>query len=160
MTRVTLYRTFGSKQDLLEGLAWEALAEARLDQVDAAHAHPDVRVAVRNVLQANCRMFEQLAEAMPLALELARFDADMRAIIDATYHGRRHQAMERLAARVVREGAAAPEWTRSRIADALLVLTSYESYETLVDHRHRSVDRVGDILYRMASGFLADSPGP
>jgi AcrR family transcriptional regulator len=156
VTRVTLYRAFGSKHALLQGLAWDSLAHARLDRVDAAHAHPDVRVAVREVLRANAEMFSELAEAMPLALELARYDKDMRAIIDATFHGRRHDAMERLAGRVVREGAAAPGWTKSRIADALLVLTSYEPYETLVDRRHRSVADAADSLYGLAGAFLAD----
>jgi AcrR family transcriptional regulator len=156
VTRVTLYRAFGSKHDLLEGLAWDSLAHARLDRVDAAHAQPDVRVAVRQVLRANCEMFADLAEAMPLALELARYDNDMRAIIDATFHGRRHEAMDRLAGRVVREGAAASGWTKQRIADALLVLTSHEPFETLVDRRGRSVDHAADTLYRLAGAFLAD----
>jgi len=154
VTRVTLYRTFGSKRDLVEGVAWELLAQARLDLVDTAHAHPDVRTAVRQVLRANCLMFAQLAEAMPIALERARFDADMRAIIDAGYHGRRHRAMEALAARVVNEGAAAPGWTKSRIADALLVVSSHESFQTLVEHRDHSPDRAADLLYRIAGAFL------
>jgi AcrR family transcriptional regulator len=156
VTRVTLYRTFGSKQDLLEAFVLEALAEARLDLVDAAHAHPDVRTAVHHVLRANCRMFAHLGGAMPFALELARSDPDMRAFIDATYHGRRHRAMEALAARVVAEGAAAEGWTKSRIADALLVLSSHESFQTLVEHRDRSVDRAAADLYRLAGAFLAD----
>ncbi len=154
VTRVTLYRTFGSKRDLLEALAWDSLAQARLDQVDAAHAHPDVRVALREVLRANCRMFAELGEMLPLAIELARSDPDMQAIVGATYHGRRHRAMERLAARIVREGVAAPGWTRGRIADALLLLTSYESFETLVNHRGRSVSAASDVLYRMAGAFV------
>jgi len=156
VTRVTLYRTFGSKRALLEGLAWELLAQARLDLVDAAHAHSDVRTAVRQMLRANCRMFARLAEAMPLALERARFDADMRAIIDATYHGRRHRAMEALAARVVNEGAATPGWTKKRIADALLVLSSHESFQTLVENRGYSADKAADFLFRLARAFLAD----
>ncbi len=156
VTRVTLYRSFGSKQALLEAMAWDTLALARLDRVDSAHTHPAVRTAVRLVLRANCQMFAQLAEAMPLALELARSDADMRAIVDATYHGRRHRAMEQLAARVVNEGAAAPGWTRRRIADALLVLTSYEAFQTLVEHRAHSVDKAAASLYRLARAFLAD----
>src|SRR5687768_5369459 len=94
VTRVTLYRAFGSKQALLEGLTWALLADARLDEVDEAHRHPDVRTAVRQVLRANCRMLAQLGNAMPLALELARSDAELRTIIDTTYHGRRHRAME------------------------------------------------------------------
>lgn len=156
VTRVTLYRTFGSKQALLEGLAWNALAQARLDRVDAAHAQADVRTAVRQVLRANCQMFAHLAEAMPLALELARFDADMRAVIDATYHGRRHRAMETLAARVVNEGAAAPGWTKNRVTDGLLVLSSHEAFQTLVEHRGYSVDKAADFLSRLARAFLAD----
>ena len=156
VTRVTLYRVFGSKRDLLEGLAWDALSQARLDRVDAAHANPDVRAAVGEVLQANCEMFAQLAEGMPLSLELARYDSDMRAVIDATFHGRRHAAMDRLAVRIVREGAAAPGWTVERIADAMLALTSYEPYETLIQRRGHSVDEAGELLHRLARAFLAN----
>ena len=156
VTRVTLYRTFGSRQALLEGLAWHLAEHARLDRVDAAHAHPDVRTAVRHVLRANCQMFAQLGEALPLALELARSDGDMRAFVDATYRGRRHRAMETLAARVVAEGAAAPGWSKPRIADALLVLTSHEAFQTLVEQRSRSLDRAADSLFQLAGAFLAD----
>ena len=156
VTRATLYRIFGSKQALLEGLVWDTLAHARLDRVDAAHAHPDVRAAVRQVLRANCQMFAALAEGMPVALDLARFDGDMRALIDATYHGRRHRAMETLASRIVNESAAAPGWTKNRIADALLVLSSHEAFQTLVEHRDYTVDRAPDLLYRLAQAFLAD----
>lgn len=156
VTRVTLYRTFGSKRDLLEAIAWDLLAGARLDLVDQAHAQPEVRDALRQVLRANCQMFASLAEAMPLALELARHDSDMQAIVDATYHGRRHRAMKTLANRIVNEGAAAPGWTARPIADALLVLSSLEPFQLLVEHRNYSTERAADFLYRLASGFLTD----
>jgi AcrR family transcriptional regulator len=156
VTRVTLYRTFGSRQALLEGFALHALARARLDRVDAAHTHPDVRTAVRRVLRANCQMFDYLGAAMSLVLELARFDADMRAFVDATYHGRRHRAMEVLAARIVDEGAARAGWTKKRIADALLVLSSHESFQTLTEHRGHAVDKAAESLFRMSGAFLAD----
>ena len=80
----------------------------------------------------------------------------MRAVIDSTYHGRRHRAMEILAVRVVREGAASPGWTKNRVADALLVLSSHEAFQTLVERRGYSVDRAADFLSRLARGFLAD----
>ena len=155
VTRVTIYRTFGSKHELLEGLSWHMLAKARIDLVDTAHQHPDVRVAVRRVLRANCRMFADLAEGMLIALELSRYDADMRAVIDASYHGRRHRSMEALAARVVKEGAAAPGWARNHIADALVVLSSHEAFQTLVERRGHSVDAAGELLYRLAGAFFA-----
>ena len=93
---------------------------------------------------------------MPLSLEVARFDADMRAVIDATYHGRRHRAMEGLADRVVNEGAASTGWTKKRIADALLVLSSHEAFDTLVEHRGYTPGKAGDLLFRLAGAFLAD----
>jgi AcrR family transcriptional regulator len=155
VTRVTLYRTFGSRQAVIEGLFWEMLAAARLDRIDDAHQLPDVHDAVRGVLHAYSEMFDALGESMPLALELARSDANMRAIMDVTYQGgRRPDAMGRLAGRVVREGAAAPGWTRKRIADALMVLSSFEAYETLTRLRGHSPDKAAEFLYAMAGAFL------
>ena len=153
VTRVTVYRTFGSRQALLESLFWEMMAVARLDRIDAAHALPDVHDALAEVLRANCEMFAALGASMPLAIDLARSDADMRAIMDATYYGRRPTAMAKLAARMVRDGAAAPGWTKPRIADALVVLSSYESFETLVRRGH-SPAKAAAVLYRMAGAFL------
>ena len=138
VTRVTVYRTFGSKPEILQAIAWEALARARLDRVDAAHAEPDVRDAVRAVLHENCRMFTELAGALPLSLELARHDQDVADLVDATYHGRRHEAMERLARRITRAGLRMPGWTTAQVADALLVLTSYEAFDTLTNRRGRT----------------------
>jgi len=157
VTRVTLYRTFGSKRDLLDGIFWDAVARARLDRVDAAHANPDVRAAVRQVLRANCEMFANLGDAMPLVLELARGDVDLRAIVDATYYGRRVRAMEALAARVVDEGAGASGWTKKRIADALVVLSSHEAFDTLTAHCGYSPRQAADLLHRLAGAFLVES---
>lgn len=154
VTRVTVYRTFGSRQGLLEAVFLDQIVRARLDLVDAAHTDPDVRTAVRRVLRENCRMFAELGDAMPATLDLARRDTDMAAIVDATYHGRRPQAMERLARRIQREGARAPGWTTSRVVDALVVLTSYEAFETLVVRRGHSPRSAGDVLFAMAA-FLA-----
>jgi AcrR family transcriptional regulator len=156
VTRVTLYRTFGSRQAVVEGLFWEMLAAARLDRIDAAHQLPDVRQAVQGVLHAYAEMFDTLGESMPLALELARSDANMRSIMDVTYQGgRRPDAMARLAGRIVKEGVAADGWTRKQIADSLMVLSSYEAYETLTHLRGYSSTKAADFLVKMASVFLA-----
>lgn len=108
------------------------------------------------MLRANGQMFAHLGEAMPLALELARLDAEMRAFVNASYHGRRHRAMEALAALLVDEGAAAAGWTKKAIADALLVLSSHEAFQTLVEQRGYFPERAGDLLSRLADAFLAD----
>jgi len=153
-TRVTVYRTFGSKAAVLQAITWNVLAAVRLDRIDAAHAEPDARTAVRLVLLENCRMFDELGELLPITLEVARRDDEIAAIVAATYHGRRHRAMERLARRLIAEGAAAPGWSARQIADALLVLTSYETFETLITHRRRRPEPAARQLFAMAAAFL------
>lgn len=159
VTRVTIYRTLGSKHGVLQALTWEELARARLDRIDDAHNHPDVRLAVRAVLRENCRMFAELGDGFPLTLELARRDDDMATIIDGTYHGRRHRSMERLAQRITSAGLRAPGWTTKRIVDALLVLTSYEAFETLTGRRGRSPEAAGATLFALTGAFLETEPG-
>jgi AcrR family transcriptional regulator len=156
VTRVTLYRTFGTRQALIEGLFWEMLTAARLDLIDEAFAVTDVRGAVRQVIRAYCTMFSELGESMPLALELARSDASMREIMGATYYGRRPVNMGKLAGRIVKAGLARPGWTKSRIADALMVLSSYEAYDTLISYRKHSHAKAADLLYGMTGAFLVD----
>ena len=154
-TRVTVYRAFGSKAAILQAVTWDVLARVRLDRIDAAHATPDAAEAVAAVLTENCRMFDELGELLPRALELAGRDESIGEFVGATYHGRRHAAMDRLARRVVDEDRAAEGWSAPRIADAMLVLTSHEAFDTLTRHRGRSTARAAQELVAMAQAFLA-----
>ena len=156
VSRVTVYRSFGSKQAILQALTWDELARARIDRVDAAHTNPDVRGAIRDVLRENCRMFAALGTSLPLSLELARHDQDVAALVDATYHGRRHTSMEALARRISKAGVRARGWTTRQVADAMLVLTSYEAFDTLTARRGSSPDQAASTLYAMTSAFLED----
>jgi hypothetical protein len=49
-------------------------------------------------------MFSELGDTLPLALELARHDEEVAALVEDTYHGRRHRSMEKLARRITRDG--------------------------------------------------------
>ena len=153
-TRATVYRSLGSKASLLEAITWDVLASVRLDKLDEAHNEPDVAVAVRRVLYENCRMFSELGDLLPIMLDHSRRDDETAAIINATYHGRRHQAMERLARRIAESGQASPGWQPKRIANALLVLTSYEAFETLTRHRNLSIKAAAAELDALARAFV------
>jgi AcrR family transcriptional regulator len=156
VTRVTLYRIFGTRQDLSEALFFEMAAAARLDLIDEAVAMPDVRDALPALLLAYCEMYAALGESMPLALQLGRADSNMKEILDAFYWGgRRPTELAQLAKRIVREGAAADGWTAKSVTDALLVLTSYECYETLI-RRGLSVKKTAAQLTALARAFLSD----
>lgn len=153
--RATIFRQFGSKAGVHEAALWHRMAQVDLDRVDAAHELPDPVDALAAVLRANCEMFDQIGEALTRCLEVARTDTEMRHLIELSYLGRRVDSMTRLARRLDDAGALAPGWTRPRVVDALVVLTSIESYRSLTQHRARSTDRAAETLFAMASAFLA-----
>ena len=158
VSRATVYRIFGDRHAVVEALTWHELSSAQLDQVDAAHAIAEPTHALHEVLRANCQMFEQLGDGLPLALELARRDPDVAAIVDATYHGRRHAAMERLAKRIVNGGVARSGWSANAITDTLISITSFEVFETLVTRRQHTPASAAERLIDLTTAFLAHPP--
>jgi hypothetical protein len=52
----------------------------------------------------------------------------------------------------------APGWSTKQVADALLVLTSFEVFETLTTRRRNSPQAAADTLFALARSFLADEP--
>ncbi len=155
--RATIFRHFGSKTELYEAALWHRMSQVELDRVDAAHQLPDPVDSLAAVLQANCEMFDQIGDALARCLEVARTNDAMRQLIDISYLGRRVESMSRLARRLHEAGRLAPGWTQPRVADALVVLTSLEAYETLTRHRARSTEQASDTLFAMARTFLATS---
>ena len=154
--RATIFRQFGSKTDLYEAALWHRMSQVDLARVDAAHQLPDPVDALAAVLGANCEMFDQIGDALGRCLEVARTNGLMRQLIDMSYFGRRVDSMSRLARRLHDAGRLAPGWTQSRVADALVVLTSLEAYETLTRYRARPTKQASDILLAMAQAFLIE----
>ena len=154
VTRVTLYRTFGSKQALLEGFVLHTLAGARLDLVDAAHAEPDVRTAVRQVLLriAGCSPTSVAPcpspSSWPAPIRTCARSSTRPTTADGT--GRWRSSPPGSLPKVPRLSG----WTKTRIADSLLVLSSHEAFHTLVERRGRSVDQAAKDLHRLAAAFL------
>ncbi|HUF33927.1 MAG TPA: helix-turn-helix domain-containing protein [Acidimicrobiales bacterium] len=156
--RATIFRHFGSKTALYEAALWHRMSLVDLDRVEAAHQLPDPVDALAEVLRANCEMFDQIGDALARCLEVARTNDLMRQLLDISYFGRRVDSMSRLARRLHDAGRLAPGWTQPRVADALVVLTSLEAYETLTRHRARPTNAASDTLFAMAQAFLV-APG-
>lgn len=154
--RATVYRVIGDKRAVVAALTWSELARAQLSKIDEAHALADPRQAVQEVLRENCRMFSELGDGLPLALELARHDPDVAAVVNATYHGRRHQSMDALALRLVDDGLARVGWAAPAIADALIGLTSFDVFEMLTARRGHTPATAAAHLIALAAAFIAD----
>ena len=157
VTRVTVYRHFGSKRGLFEAVTWQVLTSAQLERLDRARAQPDVIRALRDFLRENCRLMTEIGDTIRTSLELARDDPDVEHLLDLTYFGRRRQSLEELSARLHNENALATGWTRQRVVDALMILTSLEAFETLTRRRSRSTRQAATILFEMSAVFLAPS---
>ncbi len=154
MGRATIFRHFTSKNDLYEAALWHRMSQVNLDRVDAAHQLLDPVDALAAVLRANCELFDQIGDALGRCLEVARTNDLTRQLLDLSYFGRRVDAMSRLARRLEEAGQLSPGWTEPRVADALIVLTSLEAYETLTRYRARPTQQASDTLFAMAKAFL------
>jgi AcrR family transcriptional regulator len=154
VTRVTVYRQFGSKRELLEAVNVHRLQQAQLNRLDEARELPDVVQALRQFLRESCRFMSEIGDTLQTSLEVARHEPEVAHILEIGYYGRRQQSLEHLAARLHKEQMLAPGWTSRRVVDALLVLTSVETFQTLTQQRGKSVRRAADILFDMASVFV------
>ena len=152
-SRPTVYRHFGSKLGLFEAVAWNVLAAAGIDAVDAARHISDPANALREFLRANSRMFAEMGNRLSAALDVARHEPDIARILDVTYYGRRIESLQHLAGRLVDSGHVRPEWTTDQVIDALVILTNVETFESLHRHRSRTWQEIADHLYELTAAF-------
>jgi AcrR family transcriptional regulator len=155
VTRVTIYRHFGSKRGLLEAVNWHRMEQAQLTRLDEARAHPDVVEALRAFLRESCRLMSEIGDTLRTSLEVARHEPAVAHILDVGYYGRRKRSLKELATRLHAEDALAPGWAIPRVVDALMIITSLEAFETLTRQQRHSVRRAASILFEMTTGFLA-----
>lgn len=154
VTRVTVYRHFATRGELLEAIAWDRIGRAQLDRLDAARAHPDVVEATRLFLRENCVLFGEVGGVLRAMIDVEREEPEVAAVLAATYRGRRLESIRQLAERLAISEHVAPGWTVSGIADALVILTSIESFESLTVQPPRTPDIAAAILFSMTSAFL------
>jgi AcrR family transcriptional regulator len=158
VTRVTVYRHFGSKRGLLEAVSSHRMNQAQLARLDHARTHPDVVQALRAFLRESCRLMSEIGDTLRTSLEVARHDPEVAHILDLGYYGRRKHSLEELATRLRDENALAAGWTPARVVDALMIVTSLEAVETLTQRQGHSVRRAAEILFDMTTAFLRPEP--
>ena len=157
VSRPTVYRIFGSKVGLLEAVAWNALATSGLERVDAARNLPEPREALASFLIENCRMLDSAGAVLRAAVEAARHDPDLARVIDATYYGRRVESLRHLASRLADADMLRAGWVSDAVVDALMILTSVDTFEVLSQRRGLDWQHVAARLSQMATAFIADS---
>jgi len=154
VTRVTVYRHFASRGELLEAIAWDQVGRARLDQLDAARAHPDVIEATRLFLHENCLLFDDVGPILRAMLEVEREEPEIAVVLSITYRGRRLESLRQLSERIATSTNLAEGWTADDICDALEILTGIEAFEVLMAQSGRTASDAAKALFSMARAFL------
>lgn len=158
VTRVTVYRHFASRGDLLEAIAWDRIGRAQLDRLDAARSDPDVVEATRRFLHENCLLFGETAGILRAMIDVEREEPELAAVLGVTYRGRRLESIRQLAERIAASKQVASGWTVSEISDALTILTGIETFEALTTQQARTASDAAEMLFLMTRAFLRGGP--
>jgi len=156
VTRVTVYRHFASRGELLEAIAWDQVGRAQLDRLDEARAHPDVLDATRLFLHENCLLFDDVGPILRAMLEVEREEPEIAVVLSVTYRGRRLESLRHLAERIASSGQMTAGWTADDVCDALEILTGIEAFEVLMAQPGRTASDAATALFSMARAFLVD----
>lgn len=154
VSRLTVYNHFESKRGLLEALAWALFASADIGRIRDARLHPDLDVAVAGFLTENARFFATIGPQGRTVLTAALGDPELATVMNDTYIAGRRAAVAALVERLATAGRLAPGWTPDRAVACLMVLTSFEAYETLTADGDRAPAEVGELLAAMSRVLL------
>lgn len=153
VSRVTVYRHFATRGELFEAVAWDRIGTTQLERLDTARSHPDVTDATRQFLIENCRFFGEVRPILRAMIDVERDEPEVAAVLAATYRGRRLESIRQLAERIAASDQVAPGWNVDTVADALSILTSIESFESL-GARSAKPEEPAATLFAMAKVFL------
>jgi AcrR family transcriptional regulator len=154
VARATVYYQFGSKTGLLEALCDSLAERGGISELSIAFTTPDPDESLRLLVAAFARFWSADRPAMRRLRALAALDADVAAVL-AARDERRRQALRSLLGR--RTDVADP-------AHALRVahmLTSFETYDSLLGPRQRPGDAVPTIVELIHSAItMRETAGP
>lgn len=156
VSRGIVYHHFGSKRGLLDAMNLHLMQDAGLDRVWAAAQHENAVTGLNEFLKENCRFHSKTASAIHIGRYLALTDAAARKSFEASYIRTRKLFLSALVARLADQGQLHPEWTPKDAVEVLMVLTSAESFDSVVRYANRSLDEGAALLSRMAAVFLAN----
>ena len=154
VSRVTVYDHFKDKAGLLEALAWSTFARFDIERVRRARLQPDVRAALGDFVRENAHFYDTAGAQGRAILRTATSDPDALAVLETTYFDARRGSIAELVERLANDGELSPAWPRDRAVHALMVITSLEAFETLVEHGSLTIDAAADLLAQMTDALL------
>lgn len=147
VTRLTVYKQFGSRRGLLEAVFDDVARRGGLHRIPEAMAEPDPRVAVKRLVSIFCEFWYFNNKMLGQIIGASAADPQLERGILAR-NERRRKGFATLLNRIPAADRASPE-TRKEVVDTLFVLTSHAVFSGLVAE-DRSVETVCRIVQDLA----------
>lgn len=131
ITRVTIYRQFGSKLGLLQAVAEDLTLRGRAaERLDAAVAIPDAPTAFRTMISELCRFWNTDPPLFRRLLSLAEVDPEARTVIE-TRDQSRHEGIRALVGRLAGEGRLRAPFGPAEASSVIIGVTSFATCDQM-----------------------------
>lgn len=154
VTRVTVYRHFGSKLGLLDAVAGD-LAERSgvVGRMWAALDIPDSGEAFRSLVTELCGFWSVDQDLFRRLISLAAVDPEVRQVIDSREQWR-YQQVSTVVARLDEQGRLRPCFDRTGATATVGTVTSFPSCDELAGRLGRGIDGLPDFLVAVLGGVV------
>lgn len=156
VSRKTVYYQFGSKLGILDALLSDLEAAAELGQRVQLIMRKPARHALAEYFREVCLFWNRNQAVMRVIIGLAATDADARKVVEM-HDGARRRRLESFVRILSGRGELAKGYPKSLAIDLMWLLSSFASYEHLVQRSHLSLARAADLLADAASVLIAPS---
>nr|WP_296076613.1 TetR/AcrR family transcriptional regulator [uncultured Actinoplanes sp.] len=150
VSRSTIYTDFGSRAGLFDAFVVDLWERTGLSELSRAVAAADAREHLREGIAAASRMKGQDLATYRVLHAMDRLDPESAGGAVQLMEKDRRAGVESLAAHLERDGALREDLSVEQAADALWVLTSFESLDLLITGRGLTVDEAIETLVAMA----------
>lgn len=150
VSRSTIYADFGSRAGLFDAFVVDLWERTGLAELSGAVAAADAREHLRQGIAAASRMKGRDLTIYRVLHAMDRLDPESAGGAVRHMERDRRAGMESVAEHLEREGMLRDGLTAAQAADALWVVTSFESLDLLVTGRGRTVDEAIEVLVTMA----------
>jgi AcrR family transcriptional regulator len=130
VTRATIYKSVGSRAELLAAVFEDQGRLIGYERVRAASALPDAAEALVETVRESSRAWSRMPEAIRKTLALGVIDAEVGEVV-ARYEGYRRAEMQELARRAYEAGVLGEGVTAKHAAAVLSLLTSFSAFDVL-----------------------------
>jgi AcrR family transcriptional regulator len=158
VARSTVYSIFGSRAGLFDAVGRElGLRSGYSSLVDAKH-QPDAREYLRAGMRAYGEMVAANRDIYRALRSMGQLDEEAVGDLVKRMDDERSVAMKRLAGRLAEQGVLRKGLSAEDAEHILFVLTSFESFDTLLTGRDLSRGRAVDLLIETAERALYAEP--